>query len=166
MEEIEKLLAEYKIRFRDTDGFIGMSGNDFPSNIQIVKNYIWNRYGRVYYNGVWQIAAIKQAPEKWVVGKDESNPLWNIFKDYIITKHHIIVGGSDYYSQSTGNVDLLFFKDHQYLTLEQWHELIYLPEQNEPNDRNIGIVVFPLDYIYVLCVWRFFFKFKTLNKLL
>ncbi|OJV40850.1 MAG: hypothetical protein BGO29_14885 [Bacteroidales bacterium 36-12] len=143
MEELEKLLAEYKIRFRDTDKFIGMSPDEYPFNIQLGERNIWNRHGRVYNIGVWQIADIKEAPEKWVVKNEKDSPFWETFRYWLDNKNYsvaLISSGTFYISHVLfTSFTLLDFSDHQLLTLEQWHKLIYLPEKNEPKVGDWGI---------------------------
>ena len=130
MKNVKELIEEYEIRFRDTDRFIGAPDNTKHA-ILIKDNSIWNKYGVVYENGIWQIADIKVLPDKWVSEIDFSNNLlWDVFWsncDYDNGKFPnlpLMSVFNTYYSNTgvAGN-SLLDFKGHQYLTLEQCNEL-------------------------------------------
>lgn len=90
MEKIEELLAEYRIRFRDTerikeDGYpfkrwqmaTDLGEEEFTP--YVYGDVIINRYGTVYGKGVWATADLKEAPDKWVVEKDKNHPMWSKF---------------------------------------------------------------------------------------
>lgn len=134
MEEIERLLAEYKIRFRDTDKITNR--DDDRNFMPIIKRngVVYNENGEIRsVNGAWAIADLKEAPEKWVVEKDESSPIWERFKDKYSNYSNVVFCNSYIHCNKKGlhaiaGGDLLEFKGYQYLTLEQWRQFFGKPE--------------------------------------
>ena len=147
MKTIEKLLQEYKIRFRDTDrikeegypfgaGNYDEKGNFDPSIVLSGVSWIRNKYGVVYKKIAgdswrWATADLKEKPDKWVVEIDKSNPKWREFEKWFnLNTWFDLDTDSDcmFYSYDFHNsTELLSFKDHQYLTLDQWAEF-FLPK--------------------------------------
>lgn len=83
MKEIEKLLDEYKIRFRDTSEIQGVYRTTNFIPIIRADGIIYNEKGEIRnVNGVWKIADLKEAPKRWVIERDENNPIWEEFKDW------------------------------------------------------------------------------------
>lgn len=136
MKQIEKLLKEYKIRFNVTDRILEVNYPFDKLNVlnknafynEITENVIYNENGKVYENGVWATADIKELPKKWVVEKDETSPLWEQFEKWSRFPLTLPEKNDKYFSISadkksiTRNEELIFFEEHQYLTLEQWDE--------------------------------------------
>lgn len=133
MEKIKKLLAEYEIRFRDTDEILKGPPhldceifNKGEYNPSVASNEIYNRNGCVYDYGHWATAKLTKEPEKWVVEKDENHPMWLRFKEMSIWRNFDRVFQT-YYSDDKSSTILLDFEGYQYLTLDQWAEF-YLPK--------------------------------------
>lgn len=136
MKQIEKLLKEYKIRFNVTDRILEVNYPFDKLNVlnknafynEITENVIYNENGKVYENGVWATANVKELPEKWVVEKDETSPLWEQFEKWSRFPLTLPEKNDKYFSISADkksiirNEELIFFEEHQYLTLEQWAE--------------------------------------------
>lgn len=124
MKQVEKLLQEYKIRFNVTDK-IKDSKNLGGYTSMIDFNVVFNKNGKVYKNGVWATADVKELPEKWVVEKDETSPLWEQFEKWSRFPLTLPEKNDKYFSISADkksiirNEELIFFEEHQYLTLEQ-----------------------------------------------
>ncbi|MDX9789297.1 MAG: hypothetical protein RBT61_00560 [Candidatus Kapabacteria bacterium] len=139
MEKIKRLLAEYEIRFGETKriskpSFFNSEDLMNKQNYapQINEKRISNENGVVYQNGVWEIAKLTKKPEKWVVERDENHPIWKEFEEWMggsgLFLHHA-EGTFKYYGNNGAYAKdlILYFKDHQYLTLDQWAEF-YLPK--------------------------------------
>ena len=142
MKTIENLLKEYKIRFNVTEK-IKEKGYPFTKPFlfntnemepKVTPANIYSKNGMVYRAGKWATADVKEKPEKWVIEKDEENPLWKKFKEWfafelkdscLFINYKYIGNGSPC---SAGN-NLLRFEGHQYLTLEQWNELFFWEEE-------------------------------------
>ena len=151
MKTIENLLAEYKIRFRDTekikkegypweDEFLTAliplnSGKRPPA---ITENRIENKNGLVYMKNennqvIWATSDLKEKPDRWVVQADEKHPKWEDFKEWWCDTENkyeswIEIGMSQFFGSDGENSEsILDFTDHQYLTLDQWAEF-FLPK--------------------------------------
>lgn len=146
MKTIENLLKEYKIRFNVTDRikeegypFAPLRINRGKAIPEVRGDYLCNEHGKVFgfdewSKLFWATADVKEIPEKWVIEKDEENPLWKKFKEWfafelkdscLFINYKYIGNGSPC---SAGN-NLLRFEGHQYLTLEQWNELFFCKEE-------------------------------------
>ena len=150
MKRIEKLLQEYRIRFRDTekikeegypweDEFLTAliplnSGKRRPA---ITENRIENKNGLVYMKNennqaIWATADLKEKPDKWVVEIDEDHPKWDRFLEWTESTDRggwMIQRFKKYCSHEGWVSNQLDedFKDHQYITLDQWAEF-FLPK--------------------------------------
>ena len=147
MKQIEELLKEYSIRFNVAEK-IKEEGYPFaPLSYRINRDratpdvrdgYLCNEQGIVYENGVWATADVKEKPEKWVVEKDEGNPLWEKFKEWFgFNLKDNGLFGFRYIGRGSPRLisnDLLYFENHQYLTLDQWAEL-FLPKEEFSNGQ-------------------------------
>jgi hypothetical protein len=132
MEKIKKLLAEYEIRFHDTEEikttenipFSRVNSGTFEP--KVASNIIWNKNGIAYKDGKWATAKITKKPERWVVERNEDHPVWLRFKE--MTQWTDSDRGTYlYYSDGICSTTLLDFEGYQYLTLDQWAEF-YLPK--------------------------------------
>jgi|LSQX01.2.fsa_nt_gb hypothetical protein len=132
MEKIKKLLAEYEIRFHDTEEikttenipFSRVNSGTFEP--EVASNIIWNKNGIAYKDGKWATAKITKKPERWVVERNEDHPVWLRFKE--MTQWTDSDRGTYlYYSDGRCSTTLLDFEGYQYLTLDQWAEF-YLPK--------------------------------------
>lgn len=103
MKEIEKLLREYRIRFRDTEKIEKKTypfeaweiSDEERFDPYIDREQIVNRYGKVYDKGVWAIADVKIKPEKCVVKKDTQHKSWDEFREHykdVFTRYDFNVG--------------------------------------------------------------------------
>lgn len=140
MKTIERLLAEYKTRFRDTDRIKEEGypfGNDDAINngiyaiefhVGVSPELIRNQNGLVYLEGKWATADLKEAPEGWVIEKDESHPMWGEFMEWYGEED--TAESYRYITEYNSAQDLAEYKDHQYLTLDQWAEF-FLPKEKE-----------------------------------
>lgn len=135
---MKKLLAEYEIRFHDTDEILESSAfnpKDFVNkreySIQINENRISNENGVVYKGGKWATAKLTEKPERWVVERNENHPMWVEFMAWWNEKYSSILFNEKMarYIQNNGKrlFELINAKDHQFLTLDQWAEF-YLPK--------------------------------------
>lgn len=90
----------------------------------------YNRWGNIYEGGVWATALITHAPEAWVVEKDIDHPVWRIFQESVWNLPGCENERFDqqFFSDSDASDNLLDFQGYQYLTLDQWHKLIYIPQ--------------------------------------
>lgn len=110
---------------------------DCEGRIQIAEDFgkrfgIFNCNGLIYFNGTWATRKLKEAPEKWVVEKNEEHPMWGKCLNWLVEN----IYGSNfrgekglYYFGTQGCSESL--KAHtlsQYLTLDQWAEFFL----NEP----------------------------------
>ncbi len=153
MEKIKKLLAEYEIRFHDTDEILESSAinpewmvNKGAYIPDIYEHKIHNKNGAVYlkdHDGErWATAKLTKKPEKWVVEKDENHPVWEKFIDTYPHKYdnEQVFFSSNYFWGATtfssnyfwgattmGGDELYKFSGFQYLTLDQWAEF-FLPK--------------------------------------
>lgn len=141
MKTIEKLLQEYKIRFRDTE-LIKRDG--YPFKDRYISNHpeggyepivceseVWNINGQVYGGGgKWATADLKEKPIGWVVDLDKEHPKYNDFikwyKDKAETSKRYMFNGR--YQSSHSQSDCIFdFKSGQLITLDQWADF-FLPK--------------------------------------
>ena len=76
----------------------------------------------IYQDGVWATAKITEAPKQWVIERDDNNPIWNEFVEYYNLKDG--TEGFYFFSDKIRDDDILNFKDHQFLTLEQWKTFV------------------------------------------
>ena len=141
MEKIKKLLAEYEIRFHDTDEILESSAinpewmvNKGAYIPDIYEHKIHNQNGAVYlkdHDGErWATAKLTKKPEKWVVEKDENHPMWARFLNhYDLTDYNDRYYWMDEYSliNKAQEIIELRHQDVQYLTLDQWAEF-FLPK--------------------------------------
>lgn len=148
MDAVNKVVKEYDIRFNVTEQVVGNKGflefeafkNLYKDEIGIILSepkrglhvvklkdnslYMFNHYGMVKDNHGWFAADVKVKPDKWVVEKDENHPMWERFKKYRLRKAKFSEGFTfGFYSEFERADYLDCFKDHQYLTLNQWYEL-------------------------------------------
>ena len=135
--KIEQLLDEVKIRFGTDWEEAEIEEHSYPFgkteieggySVQFYQDegivFVYNKNGMVYRNGVWATKKITEKPERWVVQKDENNPLWGKFierysndrfsKEFFENRNNFVNQDSSF------SLVLKMFKDHQYLTLEQW----------------------------------------------
>ncbi len=71
-------------------------------------------------------------PKFWVVKKDTNNKYWDYFLENFGHSQYSNkqLDNYNYFGNIYCNTDLLNFKDHQYLTLEQWYNLHSLSHIN------------------------------------
>lgn len=148
--KIEELLKEVKIRFlgekweyakilEGTQQSKTCNHNKFSPKVSELE--IWNRNGLIYKNGVWATAKITEAPKKWVVQKDETNPIWGEFCDAYLIDQTIDYGyvGLMYNNDTWDDKNLSVFEGYQYLTLEQWKHFFGKPKVGDVCIlRNVG----------------------------
>lgn len=145
--KIEELLKEVKIRFGEdwenaeivsgTQLSVGVNVGDYEPKIS--PTTIWNANGKIYRKGEWATAKITEAPEKWVVEKDEDNPIWGEFRKHY--KHFAYPCLEGNYICNKGVMDdgILYFENYQYLTLEQWKHFFGKPKVGDVCIlRNVG----------------------------
>lgn len=141
--KIEELLKELKIRFgedwenaeisREVESELINDNSSYPTSIMFKgKGFIVsNRNGILHDadNG-WATAKITEAPSKWVVQKDETNPIWKEFCSQVNNGKGFF--GQDhkkfYHSNDKRTYDILDFEGYQYLTIEQWKHFFGKPK--------------------------------------
>lgn len=145
MKTINELLAEVEIRFgknwweKEIEDIIA-SPLDW-ANVGISHNdddgwMVSNKHGWLLKNSIWATAKITEKPEKWVVEKDESHPMWNDFKSFYFDLMVKNGGNSLYLGDKYFDIMKYFADDgatsrelhgietpSQYLTLDQWAKL-------------------------------------------
>ncbi len=164
MERIEKLLKEYKIRFKDTDRikedgypFKKLSspntGNYKPEiwyQDETVGYRIYNMNGIVFHECKWATADLKEKPDKWVLEKNTESHLWTLFLEETgwQDESYCFNYYGNYWKSDTILDDK--FKDSQLITLEQWYELFSTKvDFTILNDEDWFYSVDFLDKIYV-----------------
>src|SRR5699024_7490151 len=90
----------------------------------------------------WATGKITEKPEKWVIEKDESNPIWKEFciqvnngKGFFGQNHKKF-----YHSNDKRTYDILDFEGYQYLTLEQWKHFFGKPKIEPPKVGDMCIL--------------------------
>lgn len=110
---------------------------------EITENIVYNKNGKVYENDVWATADIKKLPEKWVVEKDENNPLWEVFCENFANEEYSekLLYNESFFGNIYSENSLEKLEGHQYLTLEQWAEFCLPKKENmifSDVDKSIG----------------------------
>ena len=92
-QTFKEIYAELIIRFDEDWETAEIEEKSYPfdasdllkGNVKI-ENYlmayrIWNKNGLIYDNGTWVTRKLTEAPEKWVVEKDDGHPMWENSKN-------------------------------------------------------------------------------------
>lgn len=128
MSLIKNKLLEAEIRFgKDWESMPilkELTGFADTGKVSITETAVRSKVGILNYLNDWATADVAESPERWVVERDENNPLWEKF-----TKQMNVGNAYRFYS-NTGIYDdnILSYPYCQYLTLEQWAGFFLKPE--------------------------------------
>lgn len=143
MKTLEKLLQEYKIRYKETEE---IDEDTYPFSPMFKAHHgfkpaiVWegewysmmNINGEVYQNDIWATAKITEKPEKFVIERNTEHKHWGDFHEWWSSQLQLgekdFDGSSNYFGIDKINKfsgkSLLDFEGFQYLTLDQWAALL------------------------------------------
>lgn len=142
-QTFKEIYAELIIRFGEDWETAEIEEKSYPfdasdllkGNVKIDELFdgayrIWNKNGLIYDNGTWATRKLTEAPEKWVVKKHLfGHPMWEKFKKWQCENVGNVGFDYKFYNKEHEFDDnLLCFKGHQLITLDQWAEF-FLKEE-------------------------------------
>lgn len=158
MKTLEKLLQEYKIRYKETEE---IDEDTYPFSPMFKAHHgfkpaiVWegewysmmNINGEVYQNDIWATAKITEKPEKFVIERNTEHKHWGDFHEWWSSQLQLgekdLLGEKDFDGSSNyfgidkinkfSGKSLLDFEGFQYLTIDQWAEL-FLDEPKEDSE--------------------------------